>query len=534
MPLPTLVILTLCFLACAALSLIRSVHMFQLSSYQDPSYRTWLASHKKEHWNAKRLVPAAVMLLGSISLTSLPWLFAAGTGLFLLLNRPPKAKKPLVCTARVKRLLACAGVCMLLWAALSSYISACLILRGILTGSVFLARMGLIYPVLALVLAILFQHRLVMVYNDLMSPVEKAISQKYINQARDILRSMPDLRIIGITGSYGKTSTKYFLEQLLSTRYSVYMTPGNYNTTLGVVRAVREGLRPYHQIFLCEMGARHVGDIAEICDLVHPGMGIVTSVGPQHLETFGSLANVLSTKLELAQAVRDRGPVFLNYDSKPLFNYVPHQQVISYGENGQHYRITDLSVNEEGSRFTVTDPQGAHQTFTTRLLGRANVQNLCGAIAVSAELGIPMEQLVPAVRRLESVPHRLQLIRQTDLSIIDDAYNSNPEGAKNALDTLALCHGTRIVITPGLVELGSMEQDYNRTLGAQAAASCDWLITVGESDRVTAIQEGARAAGLHRDRILSAPTVQEAMAQARALPGEGKLVLLLNDLTDNY
>ena len=118
--------------------------------------------------------------------------------------------------------------------------------------------------------------------------------------------------------------------------------------------------------------------------------------------------------------------------------------------------------------------------------------------------------------------------------MIDDAYNSNPAGAKNALETLALCRGTRIVITPGLVELGDQETEYNETLGRQAAESCHWLITVGGQPRTEAIRRGAREGGLHRDSIQTADTVQQAMDMARALPGEGKMVLLLNDLTDNY
>ena len=196
--------------------------------------------------------------------------------------------------------------------------------------------------------------------------------------------------------------------------------------------------------------------------------------------------------------------------------------------------MSNLSIDENGSRFSVKAPDGSRQEFSTRLLGHANVQNICGAIAVAHHLGIPLSVLAPAVRQLESVPHRLQLIRQTGLTIIDDAYNSNPAGAKNALETLALCRGTRIVITPGLVELGDRELDFNHTLGGQAAANCHWLITVGDSDRTEAIRKGAREGGLHRDNSLAAATVQQAMELARGLSGDNKMVLLLNDLTDNY
>lgn len=528
--------LTAAVLLCGFSAFRQALHLFQLSSYQDASYLKSVQAHKKDFSGAKRILPCLLMVLGSLSFSSMPWLTLAGTLLYLLLNRPKKAKKPLVYTARVKRLLCCAGVLALLWLGLLYYVSICLLTAGVYRDSAGLLRLSLFLPATAGALTILFQHRLILLCNDLIYPLEHAISQHYYKDARKILDAMPDLTVIGITGSYGKTSTKYFLERLLSLQYNVYMTPGNYNTTLGVVRAVREGLRPTHEVFLCEMGARHIGDIEEICQLVKPSMGIVTSVGPQHLDTFGSLSNVLSTKLELAAAVRDKGPVFLNFDSVPLALHAPLQQVISYGQEGVHYHLTNLSVDENGSRFTIEAPDGQRQSFSTRLLGYANVQNICGAIAVAHTMGISLERLAPAVRQLEGAPHRLQLIRKNGLTIIDDAYNSNPAGAKNALDTLALCRGNRIVITPGLVELGAQELEFNQELGKQAAPCCNFLITVGEQPRTEAIRQGAREAGLHREHILSAKTVQEAMAMAQSLsaPEEGRFVLLLNDLTDNY
>ncbi len=527
-------VIALAYVLCAWRALKLALHMFQLNSYQDPSYKTYLAANKKRFFSAKQIVPCVIMFIGGGALTSMPWMFAFAAGLYLLVNRPLQAKKPLVFTPRVKRLLVCAAILNALWLWLTDYVFTVLLMSGLYAGNATVARLGIFWPAIALPLGILFQHRLVMLYNDLMAPIEQGINDRYIKEARDILASMPHLKVIGITGSYGKTSTKYFLQRLLSTRFNVYMTPGNYNTTLGVTRAVREGLRPTHEIFLCEMGARHAGDIKEVCDLAKPTMGVITSVGPQHLETFGSLEVVLSTKLELADAVEGKGPVFLNLDSEPLNKRKLTQETISYGINGKDYTMSNLSIDENGSRFSVKAPDGTRQEFSTKLLGHANVQNICGAIAVAHHLGIPLAVLAPAVRQLESVPHRLQLIRQPDLTIIDDAYNSNPAGAKNALETLALCRGTPIVITPGLVELGDKELDYNETLGAQCAQNAQWLITVGDQPRTEAIRKGAKAAGLHRDNIHAAATVQDAMAFARNLPGQGKMVLLLNDLTDNY
>ena len=525
-------------LVCTWLTLQRSLHMYQLNGYQRLSYTNYLRTNRRETWSAKRIVPTVLVTISgsTLLLGRLWWMMLLGLGLFVLINRPPKAKKPLVYTPRVKRMLVTAVIVLVLWNVLTTTTLA-LSFAGIWMGGkgsglLFLLFAGLY--LLRIPAQILLQPWLVMLYSAINSPMEKAINRHYYKEAEAILRDSPNLTVIGITGSYGKTSVKYFLNQLLSVKYDVYMTPGNYNTTLGVIRAVREGLRPTHQIFLCEMGARHVGDIAEICVLAQPDMGIITSIGPQHLETFGSVENIVRTKLELADAVKGRGPVFLNFDSALVANHTYAQETVSYGEQGKDYTVSDVHIGRDGSVFTVAAPDGSKQEYRTRLLGSANVQNIAGAVAVAHKLGISLQALVPAVRQLQGAPHRLELKQAGDVTIIDDAYNSNPAGAAVALETLGMCRGGKIVITPGLVELGDKELEYNRILGTQTAGNCDLLILVGSQPRTEAIEAGAKEAGLCASAILRADTVQEAMTLARSARLDDKMVLLLNDLTDNY
>ncbi len=531
-------LLFVCPLVCTWLTLQRSMHMYQLNGYQRLSYTNYLKINRRETWSAKRIVPTVLLTLGCGGLLwgSRWWLILLATGLFVLINRPPKAKKPLVYTPRVKRMLVTAGIVLLLWNLLV-YAGLALSFVGIwgggkAAGPLFLAFAGL-YALRAPMM-ILLQPYLVMLYSGINSPMEKAINQHYYNEADRILRDSPNLTVVGITGSYGKTSVKYFLNQLLSVKYNVYMTPGNYNTTLGVIRSVREGLRPTHEIFLCEMGARHVGDIADICKLAQPDMAIITSIGPQHLETFSSVENIVSTKLELADAVKGKGPVFLNFDSALVAGHSYDQEIVSYGQNGKDYTVSDVQIGRSGSVFTITAPDGSAQEYRTRLLGSANVQNIAGAVAVAHRMGVSLKAMVPAVRQLEGAPHRLELKQAGDITIIDDAYNSNPAGAAVALETLGLCRGGKIVITPGLVELGDKELEYNRTMGRQAAANCDLLILVGSQPRTDAILTGAKEGGMAESAILRADTVQEAMTMARSAHLQDKMVLLLNDLTDNY
>ncbi len=226
-------------------------------------------------------------------------------------------------------------------------------------------------------------------------PMENAVTSRYIRDARRRLEERPDLMVIGITGSYGKTSTKNFLHALLSARYNVLMTPESFNTTLGVVRTVRERLQPSHQVLLAEMGAKNPGDIREICDLVHPGYGVITAIGEQHLETFQTVENIIATKFELADAVPAGGAVFLNADNayirERLAAHPPAAKAVTYGaeaESEAAYTARDREVGPRGSSFTVRAPSGEEERFETRLLGAHNIQNLIGCIAVAHTLGI--------------------------------------------------------------------------------------------------------------------------------------------------
>jgi len=502
----------------------RSLHMYQLCSYQNFSYRKYLRENKPETYSAKRIVPA--VLGGACMLLPFGW-SAAGIFvcalLMIVINKPGPAKKKLSFTHRAIRLSCCDMV-------ITGAVFALVSITGVFG---MMPIPSAVFGLLLVPALVIFQPFLIMPSAAVMSPLEKAISNYYINDARKILKSQKGMKIVGITGSYGKTSTKEFLGALLSAKYNVYTTPGNFNTTLGVTRAVREGLKPVHDLFVCEMGARHVNDIKEICDLVEPDIGVITSVGPQHLQTFGSLDRVLSTKLELYDAVKDKGTAFINMDSAPLASSGIKDGFLSYGTgDGRDYTASDIRGGMDGITFKVTTPSGESQIFHTRLLGDNNVLNITAAIAVSHYLGIPLKTLVPRVAALKGVPHRLQLIPGGDMTVIDDAYNSNTEGAKMALRTLKMFHGTRILVTPGLVELGDREFELNKDLGAYAADCCDMACLIVPR-RAVPIKEGLIEAGFPEDKITVWETLEDAMKMIRPMAGQ-KTVLLLNDLTDQY
>ena len=268
------IILALAVLAFLCCNVLKSLHMFQLNSYKVPTHMRWLRG------NRATLIPGiftggltALALALQLQPIAACILLAVVFVLFAVMGRPKKAKKPLVYTNRVKRMI----------------LTMVIILALLSAAAIALGHSGALVIICVTALCSPF---LVLLANTINKPVEKGINRYYINDAKKILSGCKNLTVIGVTGSYGKTSVKYILSTLLQAKYNVLMTPESYNTPMGVVITVRQHLRATHQVFVCEMGARHVGDIKELCDIAHPHMGIITSVGPQHLETFHSIENV--------------------------------------------------------------------------------------------------------------------------------------------------------------------------------------------------------------------------------------------------
>lgn len=500
-----------------ALQAVFFTHMLQLESYRPERYKRYCTEHDKELVNVRRLLPflcvLTLWLYKRVPDWSLYLIAAMILLLTALLNIPRRAKKPLAVTARVRRLFVTEGLLCAALLCVSWFVSP---MRSI--GLLGLGSMLIWLWVGAA--------------NYINAPLEKRIAARYVADARRILAGRPDLTVIGITGSFGKTSVKNFLSALLSVRYNVLMTPGSFNTTLGVVRTVREQLRPSHQIFIAEMGAKQPGDIREICALVHPRYGILTSIGEQHLETFGTVDNIVKTKFELADAIPTDGLICLNYDNEYIRAHqvsVPH---ITYGdeESGAGYRYGGITVDAHGCRFTLTAPDGETCAYTTHLLGAHNVQNIAGCLALAHALGIPLADMVYPVRMLRPVEHRLQLLPN---GFIDDAYNANPAGFRSALDTLAQFSAERVLVTPGMVELGQRQDALNRELGEYAAARCDRAVLVGER-QAPPLREGLLAGGFPEERLYVAHDLADALAYVRALPAAERIVLLENDLPDNF
>lgn len=430
-----------------------------------------------------------------------------------LRNRKP-AKKPLVYTKRVKRLM------------------------GVLLGVNFLLGIVSLGWIPGFGLLLLFQPQIVKLAAYIAAPIEKKINHGFFLDAQRKLDGRKDLIKIGITGSYGKTSTKFILASILGEKYNVLATPSSFNTPMGLTRVIREQLNDAHQVFIAEMGARHVGDIAELVELVHPTIGAISSIGPQHLETFFTIENISDTKYELIAGLPADGIAFFGDDGglcTALYNRPRQGKKLLAGVGaGEGVRALDVQVGPEGSSFTLQTPDGKSMSMHTQLLGTHNIQNITLCCAIALELGLSLEQIAAGVQKAPPVEHRLQLIRGVGGNIvIDDAFNSNPAGAHAAMDVLSAFPGRRIVVTPGMVELGEKEDDYNRAFGKKMAESVDVAILIGPK-HTAPIVEGLMENGFDRNNIVIVKTLDEAAVWLAANSRPGDVTLFENDLPDNY
>ncbi len=500
--------------------MIRCAHMMQQNSYKPERYLAFGKTAGKG-----RLVAS---LLGGLFVLALAFIyqpvFLVVAGLFaffrMLKNRKEqkKAIKPLVFTPRVKRQFVTASVILLVFlgvwwlGSFWQYIA--------LGGAVFFFA---------------FTPILMMMVLYLNMPMEKMISNHYVRDAKRILKASPNMKIIGVTGSYGKTTTKFMITRLLSEKYTVTVTPESFNTPMGVVRTIREKMKPATEIFVVEMGAKKVGDIEEICKIVNPDYGVITSVGPQHLDTFHSLENIIKTKFELADYVTQKqGKMFLNYASEPVAAQKA-EGALCYGlESGLDAYATDVVYHESGASFTVCIGE-EKIPLQTRLLGQHSILNLTVAVAVARYFDVSVPDIQFAVSTIKPTEHRLEVKGFVNGAImIDDAYNANPEGCLEAVNVLGRFENKqKIIITPGLVELGDREEQCNFDLGVRAGQVCDRIVLVGLK-RSEPIAKGVRSTGFPEDKLHIVASFKDAVATLSPMLDENCVVLVENDLPDNY
>mgnify|MGYP003633917746 CR=1 FL=1 len=530
------------------------LHVYQQMGYKNNEYRHWL----KSHWDAKVLPWELGLFNIFIFVTVLPddWfpfvLTRTSVALILFVYgffwlgsvrryKEEKVKKPLVFTSRVKRLVAPI--------VLFSTIMPLFFTYAAYTGNVIFLNVGLInfnpdilgFDVTLLIFGWVFGAILlpfwILLAGWVTAPIEQNIQEGFKKQARKKLASMPHLKVVAITGSYGKTSTKFMVRDLLKERFSVCSTPGSYNTPMGICKVINNDLQSHHQILILEMGARYEGNIQELCDIAQPDVAIVTNVGVAHLETFGSKEIIAKEKGTLVDNLPAGGVAILNADDELVTKMGANRadiERIVVGLTAGDIKGGEITYNTSGSNFTVKIGE-AEEDFQTRLLGAHNVQNMLLAIGVAHHFGVRIKTMSVAAKNIEPIEHRLELKQAGDLFIIDDAFNSNPVGAKNAVEILgAFNSGKRIIITPGMVELGELEFEENKKFGeAIGNADLDMIVLVGE-ERAKPIFEGVKMVEGQAEKVHIVHTLFEANEIVRNIATSGDVILYENDLPDVY
>jgi len=518
-------LLTIPWLLYVFLRTKKALHMLQQNLYNDDNrYIKWMKNNFSKIMLSYELLQ--LLLIPLIIYLKLNIVIYISFGVIYLvlfiINRNvmknEKVKKPLVVTARVKRIL-----------------TTTIIVYGLLIYFIHI-RLNVNYLLLITILGYL-QYIIALLAVKINVPVEKLVYLKFKTKAMNKLNSMPNLKVIGITGSYGKTSSKNILSEILNVKYSALPTPKNLNTPYGLIMTINNNLDKFDEIFIAEMGAYKIGEIQTLCDLVHPKYGILTRIGTAHLELFGSQENIQKGKFELIESLPSDGIAVLNADDPLQVNYNLKNKVkvLWIGiDNDADFKASNIKISNVGTTFDL-EIKGDNKKykFETRLLGYANIYNILASLALGYELKINMDQLIGAVKGVKPVEHRLELKKNGDIFYLDDAYNSNPVGSKMALDVLNTMPGKKIIVTPGMIELGSLQEEANEKFGEYIADVADEVILIGKK-QTEPIQKGLRNKKYDEKHLHILEDVIDAFPLINKLKDNVTYVLLENDLPDMF
>lgn len=517
------------------------LQILQQLSYQTDGYLSWLKKRPNDY--NMRLLMLALLGVLAYALIVCAFVFAGKDFvsyiafipffLFVLIyvlgDKKHADKCPLKITARVKRLsFALAILAFALCFLFSTAVDA--LCFSFKESAVLCAlRLGLNLFLIALL------PYLLLVANVFVKPVENHIGKKYVARCKEKLAKCENLVKIAVTGSYGKTTVKTILKDVLSVRFNVLATPESYNTPMGICKSV-ELLNPSHEIFIAEMGARHKGDVKDLCEIVKPDMGIITGICAQHLETFKTIDRIVETKFELADYLKNK-PIVLSSDNELTASNVSKcadSKVVMAGIVGERADVyaENIKTGAFGSVFDLVTKNG-RISVRTSLLGKHNVSDVCLASAIAISLGMSNEEIAEGIAKTTCAHNRLELVpNDNGLTIIDDSYNANEMGVKAAIEVMQSFEGRKIVVTPGLVEMGERQVKVNREFG-KSLCFADFVILVGTRSAYN-VREGLFEGGYDFDKVFCVKTLDEAKEKLKETVKAGDVVLFENDLPDRF
>ena len=518
------------------------LYILQLERYRHDRFGRWLAGH------VGQLVPrreVAIQALTAILAAVGASLGAPGLILYLLWVAggilPLRAQRSLQVSQRLSWTARAVRVSLASWLLSAVLLGAAGALASFFVPWLALSNRLWLGGIVGVAFAGLCMPGSVRLAARLLGPLETTVARRFLRQAAARMARFPG-KVIGITGSYGKTTTKHIVAELLAVRYRVFKTPAGVNTTMGIVRVIREELSDEHELFVVEASAYGPGEIQEVCDIVHPGLAILTAVGVQHLERFGTPERIAEAKYELIASLPPGGPAVINADDPICLRLAERartegKRVLLYGleeRAGLALGGAILGVSRQGTRFRAATASGESAEFETRLLGRWNISNVLAALATGVECGIPLAAMREAVAAVTPAPRRLEIQEAGGIVRILDVANANPRGAEMALEVLGQFQGgARILITPGMVELGPIEAEENYRFGERAASVCDRVVLVGPRQTVP-IRQGLLDRGFPADRIVTVRQAEEVADQLASVVRPGDILLYENRLPDTY
>ena len=508
---------------------LKAIHILQLNFYnEDNRYIKWILKNNKKAFINFDVLFIVFLILYFVNNSTLAIIIFIVLYMFSYVTyknkmKKEQEKKPLVITSRVKRLL----------------VTECIIYI-ILILPIFISFniKYICFYYLYIGLLITINYLVIYITNIINKPIEKLVFNYYKSNAKNKLESMKYLKKIGITGSYGKTSVKNILNEILNVKYNSFATEKSFNTMNGLMISINNKLDKFSDIFISEMGAFRKGEIKELCSLIKPEYGILTTIGTAHLESFKTRENIRDAKFELIDSLPSDGIAILNMDDKYQTGYKIKSNCkkvwVSLKNKDADFYAYNISISSKGTKFKVKIKDKKEELeLETNMLGEANIYNIVEAVALSYNLGLTLNEIKIGVKRVKSVSHRLELKKYKDINLIDDSYNSNPSGAKMALDVLDLMDGKKIIVTPGMIELGSKEYDYNFEFGKQIAKVCDDVILIGEK-KTKPIYNGLKEEGYNEKNIHILNDVKKAFPLMEQLSTKETFVLLENDLPDTF
>lgn len=375
-------------------------------------------------------------------------------------------------------------------------------------------------------------------------PIDYWIKRSIVFRAQALIRNRTDLKIIAITGSYGKTTMKEAIAAVVSEKYTVFKTPDNINTPVGIARLILEQVTPNVQVLVVEMGAYQRGDIAQLCALTPPDIAVLTGINESHLERFGSIKNTVVAKFEIVAQAKPRTLVILNADDERVAENAKHfvgsRTVRWYSARnapGAHTRVDNYEMIPDGSgvSFTLAIDREHRMSVRTPLLGRYAPGTFGAAALIGFALQIPAEKIAVALSLVKPVSHRLEVQRVAgDVVVIDDSYNGNPDGVREAIAVLGrFTQRRKLYLTPGLVEAGPQAEAVHRAIGQQLAGVADVVLLIQNS--VTPwIAKGFIDGGGKGEQIRVFATATEAHTALPSVLKAGDVIVFQNDWPDNY